>query len=111
MKFMVSVIDSTTGQASHSEMADITAFNDHLRAQGHWVFADGLGAPDTATVIDNRGPEPLITKGPFLQAQEYVAGFWILEAPSLEVALQLAAEGSRCCNRRVEVRPFLRPPE
>nr|WP_318724420.1 YciI family protein [Streptomyces albicerus] len=43
----------------------------------------------------------------FLESKEYLAGFWIIEAPDLDVALKLAAEGSKACNRKVEVRPFL----
>ena len=88
-------------------MAAIDAFNDGLRAEGHWVFAGGLAAPDTATVIDNRGGEAIVTDGPFVETKEHVAGFWIIEAPDLDVALKLAAEGSEACNRKVEVRPFL----
>ena len=107
MKYLVCVIDDTTGSASPSEMADIDAFNDRLEAEGHWVFAGGLGSPSTATVIDNRGGEALFTDGPFLESKEYLAGFWVIEAPDLDVALKLAAEGSKRCNRKVEVRPFL----
>lgn len=33
-------------------------------------------------------------------------GFWVIDAPDLDVALKLAAEGSRVCRGRVEVRPF-----
>ena len=82
-------------------------FNDRLRAAGHWVFAGGLWVPDHATVIDNRGEEPVITDGPFLESKEFLVGFWIIEAPDLDVALQLASEGSKACNRKVEVRPLL----
>jgi hypothetical protein len=49
----------------------------------------------------------LFTDGPFLESKEYLAGFWIIEAPDLDVALEHAAEGSKACNRKVEVRPFL----
>jgi hypothetical protein len=42
-----------------------------------------------------------------MASPEYLAGFWIIEAPDLEVALRLATEGSKHCNRKVEVRPFL----
>ncbi|MEO3764383.1 YciI family protein [Streptomyces sp. B8F3] len=107
MQYLVSVIDDRTGSATEAEMTAIDAFNDRLRAEGNWVFAGGLAAPDTATVIDNRGEQPLFTDGPFLESKEFLAGFWVVEAPDLDVALALAAEGSTCCNRRVEVRPFL----
>ena len=107
MQYLVSVIDDKTGSATPAEMAAINAFNDRLEAEGHWVFAGGLASPSAATVIDNRGGEALFTDGPFLETKEHLAGFWVIEAPDLDVALKLAAEGSKACNRKVEVRPFL----
>jgi len=50
--------------------------------------------------------QPAVTDGPFLESKEYLAGFWVMEATDLDVALKLAAEGSKACNRKVEVRPF-----
>src|ERR1700685_3630142 len=107
MQYLVSVIDDGTGPATPAEDAAIDVFNDRLQTEGHWVFAGGLGSPSSPTVIDNRGGEALVTDGPFLESKEYLAGFWIIEAPDLDVALTLAAEGSKACNRKVEVRPFL----
>jgi hypothetical protein len=107
MQYMISVIYDAADLATPSEMAAIDAFNTKLQTERHWVFAGGLGVPSTATVIDNRREEALITDGPFLESKEFIAGLWILEAPDLDVALKLAAEGSKACNRKVEVRPFL----
>jgi hypothetical protein len=107
MRYLVSVVTDDTTLADPDEQAAIDVFNDRLQAEGHWVFAGGLGGPDTATVIDNRGSEAVVTDGPFVETKEYVIGFWIIEAPDLDVALKLATEGSRACNRKVEVRPFL----
>ena len=107
MQYLVSVIDDTAGLATPDEMAAIGAFNGRLQAEGHWVFVGGLAAPSSATVIDNRGGEAVFTDGPFVESKEYLAGFWIIEAADLDVALKLATEGSRACNRKVEVRPFL----
>ncbi|HKF87057.1 MAG TPA: YciI family protein [Propionibacteriaceae bacterium] len=106
MQYLVSVIDDTAGLATPDEMAAINAFNDRLQAKGHWVFAGGLAAPSSATVIDNRGEEAIFTDGPFVESKEYLAGFWIIQAANLDVALKLAAEGSKACNRKIEVRPF-----
>ena len=106
MQYLVNVIDDKTGSATAAEMDAIDAFNERIQAEGHWVFAGGLAAPSTATVIDNRNGEPVFTDGPFLESKEYFAGFWIMEAADLDVALKLAAEGSRACNRKVEVRPL-----
>ena len=108
MQYLLSVLhDGPDPAASDQEMADIDVFNDQLQADGHWVFAGGLGTPTNATVIDNRGDEAIVTDGPFLESKEYVVGFWIIEAPDLDVALRLSADASKACNRKVEVRPFL----
>ena len=107
MRYLVSVIDDTAGLATADEMAANDVFNDRLEAEGHWVFAGGLASPSSATVIDNRGAQALFADGPFLESKECLAGFWIIEAADLDVALKLAAEGSKHCNRKVEVRPFL----
>ncbi|WP_350276163.1 YciI family protein [Kribbella sp. HUAS MG21] len=108
MQYLISVIDDRTGSATEDEMTAIRAFNEQLVADGHWVFAGGLSSPSDATVIDGRGDgEPLFTDGPFLESKEYMAGFWVFEAPDLDAALKLAAGASKACNRRLEVRPFL----
>ena len=107
MQYLISVIHDRVGLATPDEMAAIDAFNDRLQADGHWVFAGGLNAPSTATVIDNRDGRALFTDGPFLESKEHVIGFWIMEAADLDVALKLAAEGSKACHRKVEVRPIL----
>jgi hypothetical protein len=107
MQYLVSVIHDQANLGSLDEVAAIDVFNDRLQAEGHWVFAGGLALPDTATVIDNRGGEAIVTDGPFLESKEYLAGFWVIEAADLDMALKLAAEGSKACNRKVEVRPFL----
>jgi hypothetical protein len=107
MQYLVSVIDDTTGSGTPEEMAAIDVYNDRLRAGGHWVFAAGLGGPGTATVIDNRNGAAVVTDGPFVESKEHLAGFWIIEAPDLDVALELATAGSKACNRKVEVQPVL----
>jgi hypothetical protein len=107
MHYLVSVIDDTPDSASSEEMTDIDAFNEVLQKDGHWVFAAGIGAPSTATVVDGRGAEAMFTDGPFVETKEWISGFWVIEARDLDVALELAAAGSKACNRRVEVRPFL----
>ncbi len=108
MQYLMSVIDDGKGRATATEDAAIDVFNDRLRADGHWVFAGGLGSTESATVVDNRGDgAPLVTDGPFVETKEYLAGFWIIEADDLDVALALATDGSKACHRKIEVRPFL----
>jgi hypothetical protein len=107
MQYLFSVIDDVTNSGTPAEQAAIDVFNDRLQAEGYWVFAGGLNSPSSATVIDNRDGAAVLTDGPFMETKEHIAGFWVIEAPDLDVALKLATEGSKACNRRVEVRPFL----
>ena len=74
MQYLVSVINDSDTLATPEEMAAIDKFNDGLEADGHWVFAGGLGAPSAATVIDNRGGEALLTDGPFVESKEFMVG-------------------------------------
>ena len=87
-------------------MAATGAFNDTLKASGHWVFAGGLEPVSTAVVVDGRVAPPRVTDGPYLEAAEHLGGFWVIDAPDLDTALRLAAEGSEACRGTVEVRPF-----
>jgi len=98
--------DYGSKEAMLEAFAATGAFNDKLVADGHFVFANGLAEATTATVVDGRGDEPVLTDGPYVEAKEYIGGFWVIEAPDLDVALKLAAEGSKACGGKVEVRPF-----
>jgi hypothetical protein len=95
-----------TKQDMEAAFAATGAFNDRLMADGYWVFAGGLERASTATVVDGAGDAPVFTDGPYLETKEVIGGFWVIEAPDLDVALKLAAEGSKACGGKVEVRPF-----
>ncbi len=98
------------GYGSKQEMEEAFAatgvFNDTLHADGYWVFAGGLQPASTATVVDGQGDTPVLTDGPYLETKEVIGGFWVIDAPDLDVALKLAAQGSKACRGKVEVRPF-----
>lgn len=84
----------------------VDRFNEKVRAEGAWVFAGGLLPIESATTVDGRGDEPIVTDGPFAESKEWLGGFWVIEAPDLDAALRWAAEGSKACQGKVEVRPF-----
>jgi hypothetical protein len=107
MKYLINVIDDTPNSATDAEMEAIDVFNDQLVADGHWVLAGGLSAPQLSTLIDNRRGKALVTDGSFIESKEYVSGFWVIEAADLAEARELATAGSLACNRTVELRPFL----
>ena len=104
MQFLISVIDNSTETADSDEMAAINAFNDSLRAHGHWVYANGITSPNEAFVIDNRRNAGIQKDGSLHTGPEHIAGFWIISAPDSETAKRLAHEASFSCNRKVELR-------
>jgi len=106
MKYLISVIDDLKNPGTAAEMSEIDKFNDSLRANGHWIFAWGLQAPKTATVIDNRNDANISTGKPFFDSQENFSGLWLVEAESAEDAERLAYSASKACNRKVELRPM-----
>ena len=95
-----------TREEMEQAFADTGRFNEKLKDEGYWVFAGGLKSASTATVVDGQGEAPVMTDGPYLETKEVIGGFWVIDAPDLDVALRLAAEGSKACRGKVEVRPF-----
>jgi hypothetical protein len=106
MRFLISVIDNQSNSGTTEEMVQIEAFNEKLRNKGHWIFAWGLQAPETATVIDNRAGANIETGKPLFDAKEHYSGLWLIEVSDLESARTLAFEASQACNRKVELRPL-----
>jgi hypothetical protein len=106
MRYLVSVIDDKANPGSTDRQPAISEFNERLIADGYWVFAGGLANTDTATVIDNRGDQPIFSDGPFVESKEYLAGVWVWDVPDLDLARKLATEASKTCDRKIELRPF-----
>jgi hypothetical protein len=85
---------------------DLKALNDELKTAGAWVFAAGLHAPSTATVLRLDGGDVLTIDGPFAEGKEHLGGFTIIEAPDLDSALEWGRKLTRATTLPVEVRPF-----
>jgi hypothetical protein len=87
-------------------MSDLDALNEELKAAGAWVFAGGLHAPSTATVLRPRDGDVLTTDGPFAEGKEHIGGFTIIRAPDLDAALEWGRRLALATTLPVEVRPF-----
>jgi hypothetical protein len=88
-------------------MAELGKINAELKAAGAWVFAGGLHAPSTATVLRAKGSDVLITDGPFTESKEHLGGFTIIRAPDLDSALEWGRRMALVlAPLAVEVRPF-----
>ena len=88
------------GEAAHAVIRE-------AQDAGVFVFAGGLNPSSTATVVDGTGSgDPVITDGPYLESKEHLGGFWVVDVPDLDAAIELARRGSAACQGPVEVRPF-----
>lgn len=88
-------------------MQGVQAVTDEAKAAGAWVFNGGLHAPSTATVLQAKGEEVLMTDGPYVEGKEYVGGFTIVQAPDLDAALEWGRKYARVIGLPIEVRPFV----
>jgi hypothetical protein len=108
MRFLINVIESIDRPAhSRQEIDAIDAFNNEMVAAGERVLAVGIASPENSIQIDNRDGQVNYIKESLTDSNEYVSGIWIIDVPNREIALELAARGSKACNRRVELRPLL----
>ena len=86
-------------------MAQVSEFNGQLERAGAWVFGTGLRPASSATVVRADGSDVSMTDGPYAETKEQMGGFWIIEAPDLDAALDWAAKAAAACEGPVEVRP------
>jgi len=95
---------------AEAAMAAAGAFIEELMGSGAFVFAGGLHPPSTAVTVDHRGEELVRTDGPFVDAPEYLGGFWVIDVADQETAVAWAAKASRALASRVEVRALQEAP-
>jgi hypothetical protein len=87
-------------------MREVDALDQEMKDAGVWVFAGGLHAPSTATVVRYAGDDALVTDGPYVEGKEHLGGFTIVEAPDLDAALEWGRRLARATTLPIEVRPF-----
>jgi hypothetical protein len=71
-----------------------------------WVFSGGLHDASTATVVQQKGDQTLVTDGPYVEGKEHLGGFTIVRAADLDAALEWARRTARIIPLPIEVRPF-----
>jgi hypothetical protein len=107
--------DSATEPTMESEMendpaafeqliADVEALNRDLEASGALRFAGGLQPPSTAKTVDATGENTAVLDEPFVVAESYVGGFWVIETDDEATALNWAERASKVLQSRIEVR-------
>jgi hypothetical protein len=96
----------STPEAMQAFMERVAALEAEMEASGTFVFGGALHGPDAATVVRVRDSDPVMTDGPFVEAKEHIAGFYIINADDLDAALAWAGKVADATNHPIEVRPF-----
>ena len=81
-----------------------------LKSAGALVALERLQGVETATSVRLRGGERILTDGPFIETKEHLLGFYLIEAPDLDTALDWAARMPHMRHGVVEVRPAVPTP-
>jgi hypothetical protein len=87
-----------------------TAYSQAIGQSGVFVSGAGLELPSTATTVRVRNGARGVEDGPFADAKEQLGGFFVIEVPTLDAALEWAARSPAAAWGSVEVRPVLPPP-
>ena len=96
-----------TDEETRRSSDNIAALDAEMKAAGAWVVSARLHGPDTATVVEAHKGRIRTTDGPFVEAKEQIAGFYIIEAPDLDAAQGWASKASEAVGMPIEVRPFV----
>ncbi len=94
MRFMLIVKASKESEAgimpTEQELADMGRFNEEMVKQGVMLAGEGLHASAKGARVTFKNGKPTVVDGPFTEAKELVAGFWLIQARSREEAVEWA---------------------
>jgi hypothetical protein len=95
-----------TPEEMQAFMGRVIALEDEMEATGTFAFGGALHSPDASTVLRAGDGDVVMTDGPFVEAKEHIAGFYIINAPDLDAALGWARKVVDAIQHPIEVRPF-----
>jgi len=116
VQYMLLIFDDERvwGELSEEERgrlyAEYGTFTNELREAGALVTADQLQPSTTATLVQVRDGETLTTDGPFAETKEQLGGYYLIEAESLDEAIEWAAKIPSARGGTIEVRPVVQLP-
>lgn len=96
----------TSPEEMQAFMQRVIALEAEMDESGTFVFGGALHGPDASTVVDLADGDVVMTDGPFAEAKEHIAGFYIINADDLDAALAWAGKVADATRHAIEVRPF-----
>src|SRR4051794_25359155 len=112
MKYMLMIyespeaFDARTGKDQGAFWGAWRAYADALRHAGVMAGGSGLEPPSTGTTVRLRDGERTVQDGPYADTKEQLGGFFIVDVPDLDAALDWAARSPAATDGLVEVRPI-----
>ncbi len=117
MQYAIIVYETAADLASREDpsrapayWAAYTAYSQALVEAGVARGGAGLEVPAVATTVRLRGAQRMVQDGPFVETKEMLGGFFLIDVPDLDAALEWAARCPSAATGSVEVRPLLPPP-
>ena len=113
MQYMLLIYGDEQGWGSMSDeernavYGDYLAFTTAIRESGNFVDGAPLQPTSTATAVQVRSGEQLVTDGPFAETKEQLGGFYLVEAENVDAAIEIAARIPGARYGTIEVRPVL----
>jgi hypothetical protein len=110
MRFMMLMIpagyeDATPGTMPEADaVAEMMKYNQSLQRAGVLLAADGLHPPSMGARVSFPGGKPKVTDGPFAEAREVLGGYWMIQANSLQEAVEWASRCPAGKDETIEVR-------
>jgi hypothetical protein len=92
---------------SETFMKDYFAFTESIRQSGNYLAGEALQSIGSATSLRHRSGKLSTTDGPFMETNEQLGGFYLIEARDLNEALQIAARIPSVKTGTIEVRPVV----
>jgi hypothetical protein len=88
-------------------MTEADAFISEFTGSGEFLGGSALADPSTGKTVRLRGGAPAITDGPFAEAKEQLAGYYLLDCENIERATEIALKDPASRLWAVEVRPIM----
>ncbi|GAA2999890.1 YciI family protein [Streptosporangium longisporum] len=115
MKFVLNmhmnpaVWESLTEDERNEVMNGHSTFMETVTASGEMIMTQALADPSQSAVVRVRGGRPVVTDGPYLEAKEYLGGFYLIDCETRERAFELAAliPDAKVEGMGIEVRPVM----
>jgi hypothetical protein len=109
MQINPEVLDALTEEERTAIGEGHGAFMQSIQDSGEFILTQALGDPANSTVVAGTGAAPAVTDGPFLEAKEFMGGFYLIDCESKERAVELAKQipDTRHKGLAIEIRPVM----